>query len=167
MMIKTGLFQHCRALCEKEKRAYFPLAFAQFEPEVAEKGMPPGKPKNIDKQDHSRYTGTWEFNKRRSICAYATDWLKVLPKIRRSPKLAETLNFQDWLFRRFKQNNYDIITAVEQYLYIANHKLKCSKLKPHQRDYKKCKNTKSAFYGSKIALGILHITESQQKKVKT
>ena len=163
MHVKPGFLHHCKALCEEQ--VYFPIAFAKFDPDVIEKGMPPGKPKHINKMDHNRYTGSWAHNTRKSVCALGQNWLQVIG--RASFSYNKQLKVEDWLYGRFAQTGLRIVTAVEPNLYVVNLKKLCTQFKPFPDELKQCVKAKSAHHGSKIALGILYITESMSKKVKT
>jgi len=164
MQITEGFLRHCYALC-KQYQVYFPIVYAKFDADVVERGMPPGKPKNIDKMDHNRYTGTWAYNMRKSVCAQGKDWSKVLQ--RTNFGYSQNLNFENWVYGRFAQSDFRIVTAVEPNLYIVNRKNQCTNFKTQPKKFTKCVKARSQYYGSKIALGILYITESMSKKVIT
>ena len=162
MIIGDGFLHHCKTLCEKGRQLYFPIAFAQYNPDVIEKGMPPGKPKNVDKKDHNKFTGYWLHSEKLSACAYGKDWKIVLARSKAVPKY----NQLHWIYNKFLLNNYNVITAVEPHLYKANYKNKCANQKPFKNKYGQCLKTVARQHGSKNALGILYLTESMRKKVK-
>ena len=164
MQIRDGFLHHCLTLC-KQNQVYFPIAFAKFDADIVEKGMPPGKPKNIDKMDHNRYTGTWAYNDRKSVCAHAQAWLKVLQKTNYG--FSKKANMENWIYERFARNDFKMVTAVEPNLYVVNRKNQCTNLQPFPVEFEKCVKAKSEHYGSKIALGILYITETMSKQVIT
>nr|CAB3232248.1 Not6 protein [Phallusia mammillata] len=152
---------HCRAIAEAGKRVYFPIAFEQYNPDVIEKGMPPGKPKNVNKKDHNKFTGYWSHDAHDSICAYQADFISVLSGATTNQEKPGT-----WLYDIFLRKGMDVFAAVEPHLFRMHTAKTCDKIKLSADAFQKCFIDKAKTLGSKPALGILYITEIVQKKVK-
>lgn len=153
---------HCRAIVEAGKRVYFPIAFGQFDPDVIERGMPPGKPKNVNKKDHDKFTGYWAHDVRDTICAYQVDLVNILS----AAQATEQENPGTWIYNIFLRKGVDVFAAIEPNLYRMPVSKTCDKEQLPLKLHEQCFVDKAKALGSKPALGILYITEIVQKKVK-
>ena len=148
------IFDHCRAICSEGQRVYFPVPFAQFNSEITESGMPPGKVKNVNKKDHTKFTGQWAHQIHDSICGFKSDLLKVYDD--------NDILSQQHIYEKFLLKNYETFMAVEPNLFKLNDLSKCQTLK-NTIELTKCHKTASQYLGSKPALGILYINEVLSK----
>ena len=159
MDFETSLLNHCRSVCLEEKRVYFPIPFAEYNSKVFVKGMPPGKPKNLNKKDHNKFTGTWAHESHNNFCAYQSDISALLKK-------SETNHVNkdgDWIYNSFLEQNYDVVMAVEPNLYKLNRE-SCYSMKPKKQKYAQCLKSQALFLGSRPTLGFLHIKEVLQRQ---
>ena len=160
MSYKRGLIRRCRSIVMLSQRVYFPIAFSQFNPEIIEKGMPPGKPKDINKKEHNKFTGYWMHDKHDYFCSYQSDLIKILSGL----STRNLQNQKNWVYNAFLRNDIEVISAIEPKLYKVKHQRQCSTIKPSLEEYKDCFKSKAKSLGSKPALGILYINEVIQKQ---
>uniref|UniRef100_H2YQF0 Hexosyltransferase n=1 Tax=Ciona savignyi TaxID=51511 RepID=H2YQF0_CIOSA len=161
------IYYHCKANAIPQKRVYIPIAFGQFNPDIIVKGMPPGKPKDVNKRDHNKFTGYWMHDTFNVMCANQADLVKILTNLRslgrRTGSSTEELGTQ--IYNAFLRADFEVISSVEPGLY-KTYGVTCSKAELSEKSYKKCRHTKALGLGSKPALGILYINEVLQKKAK-
>lgn len=171
MAFGQNLLETCRIIPKNQKRVYFPIAFSQYDPDIIERGMPPGKPRNINKLDINKFTGYWTHKVHDFMCMYYDDAVPALNKVLRSVENNAKL-FYDigseggvCMYDTFLLGNLDVISAVEPDLVRMYHKRTCDKSILSKNDYHQCVQLKAETIGSKPALSILYITEIEQKKV--
>nr|NP_001027609.1 Not6 protein [Ciona intestinalis]BAB00632.1 Not6 [Ciona intestinalis] len=159
------LYHHCQANAIPKKRVYFPIAFGQFNPDIIKKGMPPGKPKDVNKRDHNKFTGYWMHDTFDFVCANQADMVGILNNLsslgRRMGSTTEALGTK--IYDAFLRSDIEVICAVEPGLY-RTYGMTCSKGELTDKSYQHCMRTKAMSLGSKPALGILYINEVLQKK---
>ena len=150
--------KHCRSISSEGKRVYFPVAFGQYDPDIIEKGMPPGKPTNVNKMDHTKFTGSWLHDRNNALCAYRSDFMSVLTTLFSIDTTLEGV--LPLAYNVFLQKNIEVVNAVEPGLYRRHSTAKCSSTdKLSKTDQEHCFNLKASQLGSKPALGILYLTE--------
>ena len=149
MVFKKGLLEHCRSLCDEKKRAYFPVPYAQFDGHVIENGMPPGKSQQISKQDHNKFTGHWAHQVHSAFCAYNNDVSQILS--------SDAGTDDNWVYQQFLKEDYQVLMAVDPYLYKPNQSNRCLSKKTNG---KQCLKTEALHLGSKPSLGVLYIKET-------
>ena len=154
-----GLLHHCRSICIEKTRVLFAVPFAQFNPKVIEEGMPPGKLKDLNKNDHDKFTGQWAFRSHKNFCAYYTDVSNMLYA---AGKTKLEVNGR-WVYNDYLNQEYEVVMAVEPNLYKLNHNEKCFLTKQVPEEYSQCMKHKVLHLGSKPALGVLYIKEILKK----
>jgi len=154
----SSFLSHCRAIPEPTKRAYLPVPFKQYNPDVVERGMPPGKPKNVDKKEHSKFTGFWAHTFHEYFCAYQLDVVNALSG---PSKIQNTIN----IYELFLRKQIEPFSGVEPGLFKAYYPEHCEKPVKFETS-QVCFRNKIEAMGSKPALGILYITEVIHQKKK-
>lgn len=156
--------KHCRSIPIQGKQVYYPVAFGQYDPDIIEKGMPPGKPKDINKRDHSKFTGGWLYDHTNAFCGYRDDFTRVLTTLFSTDSNLEGV--LPMTYNVFLQTNVAVVNAVEPGLYRRHSTAMCETkpvLSETEQDY--CTTTKASQLGSKPALGIVYLTEIVDKNV--
>jgi len=158
--ITTELLNHCKTISIEDKRVYFPVPFAQFNPEIIEHGMPPGKPKYVNKKDHNKFTGHWAHKLKNTFCAYHRDISNMVYAANKN--LAEIDG--QWMYNDYLKQEYEVVTAVEPNLYKLSHNEKCAPKKHSMNEQARCMKNKALHLASKPALSILYIEENLKNR---
>nr|XP_039249983.1 chondroitin sulfate synthase 1-like [Styela clava] len=169
MHFGQDLLKTCKLISTPQKRVYFPIAFSQYDPEIIERGMPPGKPKNINKMDINKFTGYWMHKKHNFICAYKEDLTKIVDGVLVSIESAQTTDPSKEggtdIYNSFLSDNVEVISAVEPDLIRIYRQRSCDRRFMVDEEYNYCFKTAAEMLGSKPTLSILYLTEIALKKV--
>ena len=156
MLITNELLNHCKSICIEEKRVFFPVPYAQFNSEIVQRGMPPGKPKRTNKKDHNKFLGQWAHILHNNFCAYQRDLSHMLYAANKN--LAKFDGH--WIYNEYLKQEYEVVMAVEPNLYQLNYDEKCLPKKQFIQKHAQCIKYKALHLASKPALGILYIKET-------
>lgn len=116
--------------------------------------MPPGKPKNVYKKDHTKFTGQWAHKDHDTVCGFKSDIFKIYDG---------SSVTSDGIYEKFLRNDYETFMAVEPNLYKLNDAVVCEMYNHDKTELSNCYKSKTQYLGSKPALGILYIKEVLQK----
>merc|ERR1712136_384188 len=111
MVLTDAAIKHCRSIPIEGKQVYYPVAFGQYDPDIIEKGMPPGKPKDVNKLDHTKFTGSWLYDQTNALCAYRNDFTRVLTTLFSTDSTLEGV--LPMTYNAFLQANIRVVNAVE------------------------------------------------------
>lgn len=168
----TDLLERCRLVAVPNKRVYFPTAFSQYDPEMIERGMPSGKPKNVNKMDITKFTGYWMHGTYDYICAHHGDLSQAVDKLvlsgARTTKDSTTFSKTDAgisLFDMFLSDGFDVISCVEPDLRRLFRKIHCNIRYMSDDAYQHCFKTAAKMLGSKPAMSMIYLTEIAMRKL--
>jgi len=165
VIIKQSLVNHCKIFSKPYERVYFPVAFGQFTSDLVIKGMPPGKSKEIDLEDHNKFTGQWLPYNYDFSCAYANDIKSALSHLLTVHNIIEENEFGKMLNEQFMKQDIEIIRSVSPGLYKDSKNERCLYDDEYASKYKQfCLHEKVMGLASKAALGVLYLTDIEKKQ---
>jgi len=163
--IKTPLINHCRILLKPQKTVYFPVAFGQFNPKLVVKGMPPGKSKDINIEDHNKFTGQWLPYNYDYLCSYGQDIKTVMSQLFTVHSAPVKKSLGLLLNEQFMKQGFEVIRSVSPALYKHSVSTKCVYNENFASKNKEfCLHEKVMGMASKPALGILYLTDIEKRK---
>lgn len=163
--IKTPFINHCRILLKPQKTVYFPVAFGQFNPKLVVKGMPPGKSKDINIEDHNKFTGQWLPYNYDYSCSFGQDIKAMLSQLFTVHSTPVKKSLGLLLNEQFMKQGFEVLRSVSPALYKHSINSKCiynDHFALNNQEF--CLHEKVMGMASKPALGILYLTDIEKRK---